>query len=540
MSFRSFKGASSSGFAVKQGGGGGGYGGGGHGHGGGGGYGVGGHGGGVQAGGSFNGGSFGRFSGGSAAGDGMPAWVQGGGFEGGAFGVHDSGFAVGAGGGFGAEGGFGGGFGGGHGGGFGGGHGGGAGGDNLLTGSEKETMQNLNDRLATYMDNVNALENANAELERKIREWYDKHKPGGSTGEAAQDYSKYYQQIADLQAKIIAAEIANASVILMVDNASLACDDFKLKYENEQKLRQSLEADINGLRRVHDDLTLCNSDLETQAESLREELAALKKNHEEEIKGHQSVADGELSVEMRAAPAINLLDAMNKMRQEYEALAEKNRQEAEEEFKQKSEKLKQDISTGVEQVHSSKSESSDLKRSLQALQIELQSQLSMKSSLEQQLAETEGRYCQQLVALQSQISAVEEQLTDMRSQSEHQSDEYNQLLDIKSRLEQEIATYQHLLDGQDGGSGSSSGRAGGSSSGGYGSSSGAGSASHRTSSSSTTKGNLKYREQMQFPIGSIALSHSYNSETRYRSIQGNMNTKIDKEQQEKCKTKGGT
>ncbi|XP_010014023.1 PREDICTED: keratin, type I cytoskeletal 14-like, partial [Nestor notabilis] len=152
------------------------------------------------------------------------------------------------------------------------------GGDGILQAGEKETMQNLNDRLAVYLDKVRALEEANTDLEVKIREWYKKQAPGPD-----RDYSPYYRTIEELRNKVLVATVDNANLLLQIDNARLTADDFRTKFETEQALRLSVEADINGLRRVLDELTLARADLEMQIENLKEELAYLKKNHEEEM-----------------------------------------------------------------------------------------------------------------------------------------------------------------------------------------------------------------------------------------------------------------
>ncbi|XP_058531884.1 keratin, type I cytoskeletal 27 [Ochotona princeps] len=319
----------------------------------------------------------------------------------------------------------------------------------LLSGNGKVTMQNLNDRLASYLDNVRALEEANAELEVKIKGWYEKFGPGSCRG-LDHDYSRYFSIIDDLGNQIISATTGNANVVLQNDNARLTADDFRLKYENELALHQSVEADINGLRRVLDELTLCRTDLEIQLETLNEELAYLKKNHEAEMKALQCAAGGNVNVEMNAAPGVDLTLMLNNMRAEYEALAENNRRDAEAWFNEKSASLQKQISEDAGATTSARNELTEMKRTLQTLEIELQSLLATKHSLECSLTETEGNYCTQLAQIQAQIGALEEQLHQVRTETEGQKLEYEQLLDVKVHLEKEIDTYCRLIDGEDG------------------------------------------------------------------------------------------
>uniref|UniRef100_A0A8C3R7Y4 IF rod domain-containing protein n=1 Tax=Cyanoderma ruficeps TaxID=181631 RepID=A0A8C3R7Y4_9PASS len=295
-------------------------------------------------------------------------------------------------------------------GGLGGGFGGscGPGGDLLLNSNEKVTMQNLNDRLASYLEKVRRLEEENAQLEHNIREWYRKQAPSVS-----KDYSSYYQTIEQLQ------------------------------NQNELVIRQTVEADINGLRNLMDDLTLVRSSLESELESLKDELIALKRNHDEEIRQLQSQTGGDVSVEVNAAPGEDLTKILNDLRNEYEQIIEKNRKEVEQWYE--IQEVNQQVTSSSQDIQTSSHQLTELKREMQNLEIELQAQLSTKTSLENSLAETESRYSFLLQQIQAQINCVEEELASIRCEMEGQSQEYKMLLGIKTRLEQEIQQYRSLL-----------------------------------------------------------------------------------------------
>ncbi|CAJ0938628.1 unnamed protein product [Ranitomeya imitator] len=85
-------------------------------------------------------------------------------------------------------------------------------------------MQLLNERLSSYLSEVRSLEMENAQLERKICEWYENNPP-----KTPPDGTQYYRIIDELQDQIMDAAMGNANAMLQIDNARLAAADYRSK-----------------------------------------------------------------------------------------------------------------------------------------------------------------------------------------------------------------------------------------------------------------------------------------------------------------------
>ncbi|XP_035426939.1 keratin, type I cytoskeletal 18 [Cygnus atratus] len=352
-----------------------------------------------------------------------------------------SGFGAGYGAGYGAS------YGSSYGGSYGGGYGGSYGSSLLLSGSgvvqnEKETMQDLNERLATYLDKVRSLEQENRRLEVQIREHLAKKGP------STHDWSHYWEVIEDLRGKIFDSTVENARTVLQIDNARLAADDFRVKYEAELAIRMSVESDIAGLRKVIDDTNMARLQLEGEIEALKEELIFMRKNHEEEMRSLQAQVSGSgLTVEVDAPKAQDLGKVLAEIRAQYDALAQKNLEELEKQWGQQISESTIEITQSSKEVDTARSTVVDLRRSAQTLEIDLESLRNQNGALEGSLREVEGRYALQMEQLNGLILRAEAELAQARGELQRQADEYQALLNVKSKLEAEIATYRQLLDG---------------------------------------------------------------------------------------------
>ncbi|XP_075134451.1 keratin, type I cuticular Ha5-like [Leptodactylus fuscus] len=315
---------------------------------------------------------------------------------------------------------------------------------NLLNSNEKETMRFLNDRLATYLEKVRSLEEENAHLEKKIREWYDKNHP-----QMLPDFNDYFGAIEELQRKILKSTMENTRLTRQIDNTRLAVDDFQSKYDIEVKIRTDIELDVRALRIELEDIKQEIEDLDIHQQKLQQDMLQKKKANQDTVNSLYNQLGARVTVEVDAPQTMDLSKVLAEIRDQYEVLMESNKAEAEKWFLAKSEELKHDVEYGSEHIPTFQGEIIELKRVLQTLDIDLQSQLSMKVALETTLAEKEASYSSQLSQLQDLINQVEANLSQIRDKQEQQNEDYKTLMDVTTHLEREISTYRLLLDDQD-------------------------------------------------------------------------------------------
>ncbi|CAJ1070917.1 keratin%2C type I cytoskeletal 18-like [Xyrichtys novacula] len=310
--------------------------------------------------------------------------------------------------------------------------------------NEKEAMQSLNNRLANYLDKVRSLERSNADLEMKIKQLMIDRIPKGH------DLDSMMAQAHAVEQEVRKRTLENARLMLEIDNAKLAADDFRIKWETEMVMCQSVERDCVALKKAKTDHEQIIASLRGDLDSLKEELYFLKKNHEEEMEQMRSrIARDEVNVEVDSASGPELGAILSDLRSQYEGIVKKNKEQAEQWYRKKLETVQNEVKESNEALRGAQGELLERQRFLQNLEVELESLHKQVAALEGNLGETGAKYTGEMERLQTTLSQMEDDLSQLRLDMQRTKTDYEQLLRIKQNLEMEIATYRRLLEGED-------------------------------------------------------------------------------------------
>ncbi|KAK5855732.1 hypothetical protein PBY51_007379 [Eleginops maclovinus] len=304
---------------------------------------------------------------------------------------------------------------------------------------ERLTMQQLNRRMASYLQQVQSLEVANQGLEHQIQEELDRKCP-----QELSQLDGHLKAVSLLQDQISDCLSAQAQVKLQLLGAELDAFDFSSRCDKERERRGSVEAELGDLRLLQEGLRLHTlPELHKLLRDLTQHLMELQQQHRQDTQGLFAQASGGVAVEMQTAGSSDLMQQLEHLRRASESLLHKKQCSNTQVSMRSSPAVTFEPRAGSAVVQA---EVEELRRTAGGLEEELTQLQDLNMVLEASSLQQTESFDLQLVDLEQRAYVLGRYLDSKLQSAAQRAAEHQALLEVNSRLETQIKDYRGLLD----------------------------------------------------------------------------------------------
>ncbi|KFV15191.1 Keratin, type II cuticular Hb4, partial [Pterocles gutturalis] len=309
---------------------------------------------------------------------------------------------------------------------------------------EKEQIKTLNNKFASFIDQVRLLEQQNKVLETKWS-FLQGQKHRKDTIPPALEAC-----VGTLKKKLEALGCNRAQLETDLREAQQALETNKKMYKDECSQRTCAEGELIALKKDADCFFLNKAELQAKVESLKDEAEFLRVFHAEQT--HQlraQIADTLVVVQMDNSRDLDLGGITGDVRAQYEDIARRSRAEAQAWYENKFEELRATAGRNTDILRETKTKIAELRRSVQRLSGDVGSAKDQRCKLEAAVASAERRGERTVKDAKHKLAELEAALQQTKAELTRQLRENQELMDVKLALGTEIVTYRKLLEGEE-------------------------------------------------------------------------------------------